>query len=346
MADAMSLFGALATGHLPERVPVCANLIDQGARELGITSQTYFSAAEHVTEGQLRLLKKYGHDVAWGAHFIARQAEILGAKRSIYPKEGPPNVGDLVIKSRDDIERFEVPADITAHPSFEIQARTIAMLREALGGKTPICAFQVGSFTLPVILMGMSGWMELLLTGPGALVEALLTKCSDASIAMFKAFKAAGADFVAYANPCASVEFFPLARIRRLALPWIARDTAGTEGAGLIYFSGGARIGETLPMLMEHTTLNMFYLNPFDDVAAAKTVVAGKGIVAAAVNDIALIDDDERTIRKNVGQLVQKGADGGGFFLGTLMMPCQIPEKNIHAMIAAAHEFGTYDRKV
>jgi hypothetical protein len=37
-----------------------------------------------------------------------------------------------------------------------------------------------------------------------------------------------------------------------------------------------------------------------------------------------------------------RGAPGGGFIFGTMMIPCGIPKTNIRAMIRADHESGTY----
>ena len=342
MHDAMSLFGALANGQLPRRVPIIANLIDQGAQELGLSCSDYYRNADNVIEGQLRLLDKYGHDVVWGAHYIARFAEMLGSQRTLFPERGAPNVGDMVIKKWQDIEKLEIPKDITSHPSFEIQAKTITALSRELGSKVPVCAFQVGTFTLPSILMGMDGWMELLLTGPRSLVEELLTKCSDFSISVFKAFREAGAAFIAYANPMASPDFFGLEKIAAWALPWTVRDIEQAGADGFIYFCGGAKIASTIPMLMEHTPIGIFYLNPFDDIRAAKNIAGGKALIVAAINDISLIDDTDTRIRQSVKRIMQTGSPGGGFIFGTLMMPTQIPEPHIHAMIQAGHKYGTY----
>ena len=342
MHNAMALYGALAAGELPKRVPVICNLIDQGAAVLGMNNRAYYSSAQNVAEGQLRLLEKYGHDVVWGAHYIARISEIVGAKRTLYVDNGPPNVGDLVIKKWDDIEKLTIPKNIAAHPSFEIQAETIRLLKHEVAGNIPVCAFAVGAFSLPTILMGIDGWMELLLTGPTALVSELMTKCSDLAIALTMAFRTAGADFVAYANPCASTDFFSLSQIEALALPWIIRDATAIGNTGLIYFCGGARIEPVISLLMAHTPYNIFYLNPFDDIVSAKTKANGNALVVAPVNDILLIDHSSEAIREMVRQVVAKGAPNGAFLLGTLMMPCQIPEANIHTMIEAAHEFGTY----
>ena len=46
----------------PDRVPFFLLTTIHGAKEVGLSIQEYFSEASHVTEGQLRLLKKYRAD--------------------------------------------------------------------------------------------------------------------------------------------------------------------------------------------------------------------------------------------------------------------------------------------
>ena len=107
MANSMELFGAIMQGQIPSRVPVVCNLFEQGAQELGLSIKEYYSKAEYVVEGQMKLRHKYDNDVVWGAQFAGRNAEILGSQFSIYAQDGPPNVGDLIIKSYEDIEKLE-----------------------------------------------------------------------------------------------------------------------------------------------------------------------------------------------------------------------------------------------
>ena len=45
----------------PDRVPFFLLATMHGARELGISIEEYFSSAENVVEGQLRLRARYRH---------------------------------------------------------------------------------------------------------------------------------------------------------------------------------------------------------------------------------------------------------------------------------------------
>jgi hypothetical protein len=73
-------------------------------------------------------------------------------------------------------------------------------------------------------------------------------------------------------------------------------------------------------------------------------VIAGRGLTCGVINDIRLIDWTRDEIRAEVRRLIAAGMPGGKFLFGTAVMPYQIPERNIRTMLAAAYEFGSYNR--
>ncbi len=117
----LEILVAAATGQPAPRIPVFCNLLDQGARELGMHAKDYFANGEHVAEAQLRMLRRYGHDNVWCLHYVGKEAELLGCRDILFSNDGAPNVADYVIKNWDDIAKFEIPADIT--PSIRLGNR-------------------------------------------------------------------------------------------------------------------------------------------------------------------------------------------------------------------------------
>jgi len=51
--NSMERFVSLMQGKLPDRVPVICNLLDQGAKELNMSIEEYYSKGENVAEGQI-----------------------------------------------------------------------------------------------------------------------------------------------------------------------------------------------------------------------------------------------------------------------------------------------------
>lgn len=337
-------FSCLLQGKLPDRVPVCCGLLDQGAKELGMSLKEYYSKGEYVAEAQLRLRKKYGYDILWGFFYMGHIAELLGCQHMIYSSNGPPNVGHMVIQDYKDIEKFEIPGNLEELPGFRELEQCIRLLKKEEGGRYPILSAAMSSFTLPSILIGMSKWMELLFMGPAVLRDELLQKCSDFCSTHVNALRQAGADLIAYTNPMASMDFIDSKQFKDLALPWIKKDIDRVGNQNIVYFNGGGRINATISPIIEATGISVFYINPMDNVKEAKEMIKGRGISIGAINDIKLIDWTAEEIEAEVKEIMEEGAPGGGFIFGTLLMPYLIPEEKIRIMLDAAYKYGEYPK--
>lgn len=342
MLTGMERFQAVMTGRLPDRVPVVCNLLDQGAAELGMGLREFYAKGEHVARGRLQLREKYGYDAVISTFYVAIEAELLGSRTVVYAEDGPPNVGHLVIRAREDIARLEVPADFSGHPRFREQAECIRILKREAGGRFPIVAVVTGSFSLPAILMGIADWMELLYCGSASDRAVLLEKCSEFCRREIAALREAGSDLVIYTNSVATSSVIPLKVFEELALPALHRDLDGLGTGDIVYFNGGGVINPQLRLLMERTGVRAYYINPFDDVAEAKRILGGQAVLVSSINDIRLVTWTPEEIDREVERIMCAGKPGGGFVFGTLMMPVAIPERNIRLMLDAAYRHGRY----
>ncbi len=81
-AKMTSLQRVLTTlGHQePDRVPLFLLLTMHGAKELGVSIKDYFSRAENVVEGQLRLREKYRHDCYYPFFYGSLETEAWGGE--------------------------------------------------------------------------------------------------------------------------------------------------------------------------------------------------------------------------------------------------------------------------
>jgi uroporphyrinogen decarboxylase len=341
MMTGMERLQAVMTGRQPDRIPVLCNLLDQGAQELGMSMKEYYSLGENVAEGQLRMREKYGYDAVLGMFYVGMEAELFGCRNIVYAEDGPPNVGHMVIQSPEDIPGLQVPADFNDLPRFRELSSCIRILKERAAGRFPVIGVVTGSFSLPALLMGISGWMELFLCGDPDLRSMLLDKCSQFCSRQIEALREAGADLIVYTNSVATANFITLSQFKALALPSVLKDLQTVGTGGVVYFNGGGRINPHLSTLLEQTALRAFYINPFDDISEAKETLGGQALLVAAINDISLILWTEEDIEREVKRIMEAGKPGGGFIFSTLMMPCAIPEKNIRAMLDAAYRYGT-----
>lgn len=342
MITGMDRLVSAIKGEKSDRIPVFCNLIDQGAKEMGMSPREYYANGDYVAEAQLRMQAKYGYDNVWSLFYVGKEAELLGCKKILYDKHGPPNVEEFVVKSNDDIDRLEVPADLTQHPAFAEELKCLALLKREAGGKSPICAYISSSMTLPALLLGMEKWLELLFFGPAAVREMLLAKCHDFFVKEVKAYRDGGADVLVYSNPFGSTDTVPMKYFLEHSLPWIEKDIGAVGTAGMVYYCGMSSFNKVIDIVLERTGLGVYYLSPLDDIAEGKRIIAGRGLTCGVINDIKLIDWGRDEIRAEVKRMIEAGMPGGRFLFGTGVMPYDIPEQNIRTMLEAAYEFGRY----
>ncbi len=317
-------------------------MLDQGARLLGLSPKEYFANGGIVAEAQLQLLELYGHDNVWSLHYVGKEAELLGCKQILFADDGAPNVADFVIKDLDDIAKFEIPDDITAHPAWESVADCMKVLRAEVGATHSICAYVTASTTLPSILMGMDKWMELFLLGPFDVRDELLRKCSDFFRLHISALRDAGANVLVYSTPFGSPYFVSKKVIESTVLPWMQRDLSPGGTADVVYYCGMAPFNEVIDMAFDQLNIKTHYISPLADLAEAKRLIDTRGLTCGVIDDIKMIHWTPEQTRAEVKRMIDIGKPGGHFLFGNGVMPMAVPESNIRAMIDAAFEFGRY----
>lgn len=342
MITGMDRLVAAVNGERSDRVPVFCNIFDQGAKELGISIEEYYSKGEYVAEGQLKMRAKYGYDNVWNLFYVGKEAELMGCKKILYAKNGPPNVADYIIKSYDDVAKLEVPDDIAAHPAFAETIKCTKILKDEVGGKYPICAYITAGITLPALLMGMDKWFELMFLGPKDVRDELISKCSALCRKELEAYKAMGVDVFVYSNPFGSTDFVPIKLYEELSMPWMIKDLEGFDRSGLVYYCGSARFNKVIDRVIDKLGLNAFYLSPLDDIAEARDIIDDRGVTCGVINDIMLLDWTKEKVRNEVEQIMKIGKKTNKFLFGTLLMPFGIPDENIKTLCDAAYEFGSW----
>lgn len=336
----LQILDAAVDGTAAPRIPIFCNMLDHGARELGMSLKEYYARGENVAEGQLKMCERYGYDNVWSLFYVGKEAELLGCRDILYAEDGPPNVADFVIKNYDDIDKLEIPDDITAHPAWGETAKCLNILRNEVGSTHSICAYLTASATLPSILMGMEKWLELLLTGPVDVRDELLRKCSEFFQKEAAAYRAAGANVLIYSNPFGSTSFIGMKRFKEFSMPWMKRDLAPGGVSNIVYYCGMAPFNNVIEQVRGELDIGVYYISPMSDLAEAKAIIGQRALTCGVIDDIKMIHWSEEETRAEVKRLCETGKPGGHFLFGTGVVPLAVPEANIKAMLDAAFEYG------
>ena len=93
---------------------------------------------------------------------------------------------------------------------------------------------------------------------------------------------------------------------------------------------------------IEQLGVGVYYISPLDDLSEAKKIINTRAVSCAVIDDIKMIHWTPEQTREEVKRLIETGKPGGHFLFGSSLMPLDLPEENIQAMIKAAFEFGRY----
>ncbi len=323
----------------PDRVPLFLNITITGAKELGMSIKEYYSSADHVVKGQLLMNKKYSNDMVTNFLYSAAEIQAWGGE-VIFSEDGPPMTGEPFIKKIDDIYKMEIP-NIKHTAGFLKELEIIEKLKKAVKEETPIIGAVTAPFSLPVMQMGFEKYLELIYFRKDAFHH--LMKINEAFCAAWaNAQLAAGATAIGYANPLASPNIIERETYISTGFEVDKRTIARIKGPVATKLASGI----ALPVMKDlmQTGTKAVNVSVEDDIVEVKKIADKKVTIIGNLNAVDMINWDKEKTRKEVKDLINKAAVGGGFILSDNHgeIPWQVSEDVLLAIGETIKEHGTY----
>lgn len=327
-------------GHQePDRIPFFLLLSMHGARELGVSIEEYFSKSEHVVEGQLRMLNKYKHDCLYPFFYTPLEVEAFGAEVLFY-EDGPPNAGAPIIQKKSEISSLTAPA-VTETACLLRVLETIHALKEKAGTETPIIAVVVSPFSLPVMQMGLPGYIELLYEEPD-LFSKLMAVNKQFCTSWANAQLQAGATAICYFNPMASPTMITRDMYLKTGFQVDMQTLTQIQGPTAFHLASG----NALPIIndLAATGTAAVGVSCLEDITAIKEACRNKLTIIGNLNGVEMRRWTPSQAEKTVKDLIAAAADGGGFILSDNHgeIPWQVDEEILLAISDAVHKWGCY----
>jgi len=329
-----------ALGHgEPDRVPLFLLLTEHGARELGLSIEAYFSCAEYVIEGQLRLHRKYHTDCLYAFYYASIEVEAWGGS-TLFIEDGPPLCAGPIIRSPAQIDSLQAPA-ITEAAGLGRVLDTIRGLKAQVGDTVPIIGVAISPFSLPVMQMGFDHYLDLIHEQP-ARFEHLMAANIEFTVEWANAQLDAGATAICYFDPVSSTTSIPRELylttgmdVARRVLPRIKGPTATHMASGRV-----------MPILgdIADTGTAIVGVSALEDLAELKAVAHGRVTLLGNLNGIEMRRWTPAQAEFAVKQAIAKAGRGGGFLLGENHgeVPYLVPDEVLLAISAAAERWGRY----
>jgi uroporphyrinogen decarboxylase len=323
----------------PDRVPLFLLTTLHGARELGLSIRDYFSRAENVVEGQMRLLDKYRSDCLHPFHYASLEVEAFGGE-TVFIEDGPPNAAEPVIRRSEDIDHLESPR-VAEAAGLNRVLETIRQLKARVGDTVPIIGVAVSPFSLPVMQMGFGPYIELMYEQPARFAR-LMAVNQAFCVEWANAQLVAGATAIAYFDPVSSPSIIPrefyLKTGQRIATETLRRihgpsaihlaSERGLDIADDIVASGAVGVG----------------VSTLESLADWKSAARGRLTLLGNLNGVEMRRWSAAQVENEVKRAIAKAGHGGGFILADNHgeIPWQVPDEVLLAIRDAVDRWGRY----
>lgn len=326
----------------PDRVPLFLLLTMHGAKELGISIKDYFSKGEYVTEGQIRLQKKYDNDCYYPFFYAPLEIEAFGGE-VIYSEDGPPNTGTPIIKDINKINQIEPPSIKDSKVLHKVLS-AIQKLKEKAEDKIPIIGVAMSPFSLPVMQLGFEKYLDLFLNRPD-LFEKLMKINMEFCVNWANAQLESGATAICYFDPVSSTSMIPRSLYMKTGFEVAKNTISRIKGATATHFASGKCLD--IADLVPQTGTAVVGVSTTEDISILKDKFKNKVTVLGNLNGIEMRRWTTERTNEVIRDTIHKAAPGGGFILSDNHgeIPCQVPDKVLQEISNAVKTYGEYPIK-
>lgn len=323
----------------PDRVPFLLPTYLHGAKILGLSIKEYFSKAENVIEGSLRLHARYKPDAYFGFLYAPIEIEAWGGD-VIFCDDGPPNSGQPFIKKSHDIMSLEPPKIVD---SAELQKvlNVISALNEHARGDTPVLGIVVSPFSLPVMQMGFENYLKLIYQKPDIFARLMMIN-EEFCVNWANAQLSAGATAIVYFDPVSTTTIIP----RDLYLTTgykTAKNVISKIKGPVVTAMASGRCIPILNDVIDTGTVGVC-VSAIEKLSDIKKICKDKITVLGNMNAIEMRHWNADEAERQVKTIIAAAGRGGGFILldNHGEIPWQVSDETIMAISDAVNKWGKY----
>ena len=323
----------------PDRVPLFLLTTLHGAKELGLTIEEYFSKAEYVVEGQMRLLQKYRRDCLYPFFYAPIETEAWGGE-VIYLPDGPPNTGQPVFRTAEAIDSIE-PPKVMESACLKRVLETTQQLKARVGDTVPIIGVAISPFSLPVMQMGFDHYIELIYEQPERF-QRLMEANIAFSVEWANAQLEAGATAICYFDPVSSTTNIPRELYLETGQQVAKKAIAHMKGPTATHLASG----RSLPIIADiaDTGTAVVGVSALEDLSELKAAANKRVSLLGNLNGIEMRRWTAEQAEAEVKKAIAKAGPGGGFILGDNHgeIPWQVPDEVLLTIADAVERWGNY----
>ena len=340
--DAVERVAAAIGMRTPDRVPVDLHNFLPAARALGHPFSKTFRDGELLAQAMLDAWREFGHDMILLENGTGCNAEACGAHVT-YRDDAAPVADEPIIAALDEVDRLKVPDPETTFPMSEILRATRILAKEVGDRAWIVARADQGPFDLAAQLFGMENLLLAIAMGEADGVNRLLDYTRTVATRYAFALLEAGGRSTSIGEPVSGPGLISPADYRRYALPQQRRMADDLKAGGGIL--ANHICGDTIPIFDDYlaTGAQILEIDHVTDPRRAKDLARGKACLLGTLDTSVITLGTPGEVRDAVREAIEILAPDGGFILGPgCALGPETPPENIHALVEAAHEYGTY----
>ncbi|KJU87583.1 uroporphyrinogen decarboxylase [Candidatus Magnetobacterium bavaricum] len=332
-----------ALGHKEaDRVPFFLSFTMHGAKELGMSVREYFSSAENVAQGQLRVSRKFSNDCVNGYFYAPIEIEAWGGE-VVFRDDGPPNAGEPFIRKIEDI-RGLTPPDVRQSRCLLKALDAQRIMKEVVGDDIPVLGAVISPFSIAIMQMGFDKYIELIYERK-ELFEQLMRVNEEFCVQWANAQIDAGCTAIAYVDPMSSPTIIDKDLYLKTGYNIAKRTLSRIKGPTATHFAAG----RCYPIIEDiiQTGTSAIGVSVLEDLQEIKNACKGRITVIGNLNGIEMRRWSQADTTRIVKEAIAKAGKGGGFILSDNHgeIPLQVPDDVLYAIADAVKEWGRYPLK-
>lgn len=311
-----------------------------GARLTQCPLQQYYTDPVAYVEGQIAVYKAFEPDMVFTPFAFALIGAAFGSEIKISGSQAP-NIGKPAITSIEEWDRLALP-DFDTNPHLLYLQKTTRLMAMEFKDRVPIAACLPAPMDIPALVLGMEGWMELLMFNQKG-AQRVLKQVSQFFVKLANRLFSQGA-MMAFL-PCGYASPAVLMRdsVESLIRPAMKQALGQLKGPAVLHHCGAPLLGH-LDILTGLPSTVGFALNYEEGLEKARQVVGPDPALLSGPHGPSLVEmnaDEVKTLCRSILQERDRKKDPC-FILVTLGadVPYDTPAENLDAMGEALVEVG------
>lgn len=322
--------------------PACysgmGNVTTAGLEQFGYKFAKVHRDARMMADTAASSYKLFGFECAVVPYDLCLEAEAMGCIMNPYEEVDQllyPTIKEKIIHSDEEIETFTIPDNVAALGRVPTVCESIRLLQNDIGSEVAIGTYVLGPFTLAGQIMDLNELFKLSFKSPNR-VNNMLDRVADVTIAVGKALRAAGADYICIREMGATTDVLSPKVFRNVIFPHLkkVRD-ALADVPTVLHICGGTN---KIMNILNEVGCNAISVETKNDLARSREDIGFAPLLFGNIDAYnVLVNGSPSDVENAVMAALEGSCD-------SIWPSCDIwptaPVANLKAMVEAVKNYG------